>query len=776
MFKLPAKVVEGIKDYSNSLNEFLNSKINSARFTGIRVPWGIYSHRGGKVFMDRIRIPAGLITPAQLKAIAYVARTYGNGISHITTRQDIQVHGVKLDDTIKVIEYLKDYELSSRGGGGNTVRNITTCALSGICKEEVFDVRSHAIGVTEYLLSLDDSYSLPRKLKFAFSGCNKDCAGCLVNDAGLLAEIKDGKKGFKVFVGGGLGADPRIGKLLEDFIPEEDLGFCLSAIKKVFYKNGDRRNKHHNRIRFLIEDLGLDKFRKLYVEELKTLKESEYINLRKQDFSYPEFREEELPKVNEKKFQEFLKYNVYEQKQKGLVSVELRIPKGDILPEQLIALAELENDFKGIEFRTSQSQNIFICNVRKSKAGELFLKIKEILNNFLYPSTLLDVVCCKGALTCNLGLCNSPSLAEAVEKAMGEVSIEEAAFKKINIKINGCPNSCGHHPIGLIGLHGMVRRVSGRPAPFYKLLLGGRKELFQTRLAKDTGVLIPARNVPLFLRDFVKRIGQDINAQTDIYEYMEQKGEILAKEIIAKYSYVPSYEENRDFYVDWGKTEDFSLDGLGPGECGAGVLDMIEADLSDAKIALGDAEKSDYPIDKIKQALFFSARALLVVKGSDPRDEEKACVDFVEKFVKDGIAPEKFSDLTVFLAGLKNGLGPQERKNRFLYAEEFLETINSLYKSMDPALNFPKQKPAETKDHSQQEDSVLDLKGVRCPMNYVQAKLFLENISVGQVVELCLDEGEPIKNVPVSLKNDGQEILEIKKLDGFYKVRVKKLV
>lgn len=725
--------------------------------------------------MDRIRILAGLITPAQLKAIAYVARTYGNGISHITTRQDIQVHAVKLEDTVKIIEYLKDYELSSRGGGGNTIRNITTCALSGICKDEVFDVRSHAIGLTEYLLSLDDSYSLPRKLKFAFSGCAKDCAGCLVNDAGLLAEIKDGKRGFKVFVGGGLGADPRIGKLLEDFIPEEDLGFCLSAIKKVFYKNGDRRNKHHNRIRFLIEDLGFDKFRKLYVDELKTLKESEYINLRKLDFSYPEFSEEELPKVNDKEFQEFLKYNVYEQKQRGLVSVELRIPRGDILPEQLIALAGLENEFKGIEFRISQSQNIFICNVRKSKAFELFLKIKKILNNFLYPSTLLDVVCCKGALTCNLGLCNSPALTEAVEKVFEDSSIEGAAFKRINIKINGCPNSCGHHPIGLIGLHGMVRRVSGRAAPFYKLFLGGRKELFQTRLAKDTQVLIPGRNVPLFLRDFVKRIGQDINEETDIYKYIDQKGLILAKEVIAKYSYVPSYEENRDFYIDWGKTEDFSLDGLGPGECGAGVLDMIEADLSDAKIALGVAEKSDYPIDKIKQALFFAARALLIVKGTDPRDEEKACSAFIEKFVKDGIAPEKFSDLAGFLATLNDGLEIQERKNKFLYTKEFLETINGLYKSMDPALNFPKQ-TAETKVQAQQESSVLDLKGVRCPMNYVQAKLFLENISVGQIVELCLDEGEPVKNVPVSLKNDGQEILEIKKLDGFYKVKVKKLV
>lgn len=775
MFKLPNKILEGIKDYKNSLEEFLKGGINFARFTGIRVPWGIYSHRGGKVFMNRIRIPAGLIAPAQLKAIAYVAKTFGNGISHITTRQDIQVHAVKLEDTVKVIEYLKDYDLSPRGGGGNTVRNITSCVLSGVCKDELFEVRNYAVSLSEHLLGLDDSYNLPRKLKISFSGCEKDCAGCLVNDIGLLAEVKEGKPGFKVFAGGGLGAEPRVGKLLEEFIPEEELGYCVSAVKKVFYKNGDRRNKHHNRLRFLIEDFGFDKFKKLYQDELMALKESEYINLRKIEFKYPESKEEESPQVKEEEFREFLKYSVKAQKQSGLVTIELRIPKGDILPEELEGLADLEKEFGAIEFRTSQSQNFFLCNIRKSQAHQAFLKIKKILKNFLYPSTLLDVVCCKGALTCNLGLCNSPGLTEEVEKVLKGRFTGRAAFKKIDIKINGCQNSCGQHPIGLIGLHGMVRRVSGRPVPFYKMLLGGRKALLNTRLAKDSGILIPARNVPSFLRDFIDRINKDIGENTDIYKYIDEKGKNLADEIISKYSYVPAYQEDRSFYIDWGKTEDFSLEGLGPGECGAGVLDMIDADLSDARIALDKAKTGNYSMQEIRQAVFFSARSLLVVKGSDPRDGDKACVDFAEKFVKEKIAPDKFSELPQFYASLKDDLAPGEKENKFLYAKEFFDTVGSLYKAMDPAFNFPKQKPSETKE-PEEKVSILDLKGVRCPMNYVQAKLYLENINAGEIVELCLDEGEPIQNVPASLKNDGQEILEIKKLDGFYKVKVKKLV
>ncbi|MBI3991113.1 MAG: nitrite/sulfite reductase, partial [Candidatus Omnitrophica bacterium] len=714
MFKLPDNIIEGIKEYKNSLGEFLDGKINYSRFTAIRVPWGIYSHRGREAYMSRIRIPAGLISPDQLKAIAHVASTYGNGISHITTRQDIQVHGIKIEDTIKVIEYLKDYGLSPRGGGGNTVRNITACSRSGICENGILNVRNYAVSLSEYLLSLDDSYNLPRKFKIAFSGCGKDCAGCLVNDVGLLAEENGGEKGFKVFAGGGMGKESRVGRLLEEFIPEGELGYCVLALKNVFYKNGDRRNKHHNRLRFLIEDIGFDKFKKLYDDELKAIKESEYINLRKIELSYPEFSEEPYPDVKDEEFQGFLKYNVKAQKQNGLASIELRIPRGDILPDKLRALADLGKEFKGIEFRTSQRQNILLCNIRKSEVHQAFLKVKKILDGFLYPKTLLDIVCCKGALTCNLGLCNSPGLTEEVERALNGHFTGSPVFKKLNIKINGCQNSCGQHPIGLIGLHGIVRKVSARSVPFYKLLLGGRRSLLDTRLAKDTGILIPARNAPLFLKDFIGRINNDIDKDTDIYKYIDDEGLNLAKEASVKYSYVPSYEENRDFYIDWGKSEDFSLEGLGPGECGAGVLDMIDADLTDADIALDKAKSNDYSIQDIKQALFLSARALLVVKGSDPRDGQKACFDFAEKFVKEGIAPDKFLGLVEFFAGLKEGLTLKEKEDRFLYVKEFFETVKGIYKSMDPGFNFPKQKPVDTKEQ-EEKVSFLDLKGVRCP-------------------------------------------------------------
>ncbi|MEK6727497.1 MAG: sulfurtransferase TusA family protein [Candidatus Omnitrophota bacterium] len=775
MFKLPKEVIDSIKDYRAALDDYLAGRTSYARFSGVRVPWGNYSHRGGKVFMSRIRIPAGVVDTEGLRAIAYAAEKFGNGKAHLTTRQDIQLHEVKLEDTIKVIEYLKVYNLSPRGGGSNTVRNITACVRSGVCKEEVFDVRANAIALTEYLLSRDTSFNLPRKFKVGFSGCSADCAGCLANDVGLLAQVKEGKKGFKVYAGGGLGAESRLGRLLEDFIPEEELGYCVEALKNTYYKNGDRRNKHHNRLRFLIGDIGFDKFRALYEEELKALKENEHIVLRKIEFSYPKSEKEGFPQVEDKEYNDFLKYSIYPQRQIGLVTAELRIPAGDIAADKLAALADLEKDFKQIEFGTSINQNIFLCNIREADVYKLFLALQKILNCFLYPSTLLDVVCCKGALTCNLGLCNSPGLTEEIEKVIKENFIGKAVFKKINIRINGCPNSCGRHPLGLISLHGIARRVLGRPVPFYKLLLGGRAGLENTRLAKDTGILIPAKNVPLFLKDFVEKINSRINENADIYEFIEKSGESLAKETADKYLYIPSYTENKDFYIDWGKQEEFSFDGLGPGECGVGVLDMIQADLTDAKIALDKAKADNYSIAKIKQALFLSARALLVVKGSDPKDPESACVDFVKKFVQEDIAPQKYSDLAKVYASAKEGLSQKEKEEKLNYAKEFLDEINKLYKSMDSSLNFPKQKKEETAE-VKKENILLDLKGTLCPMNYVKAKLFLENLNVGDMLDILLDEGEPINNVPKSLQIDGQEIIKTEKLNGFYKVTVKKKI
>jgi len=771
VFQLPEEVKKSMENYKRSLEEAQEDRVSSARFRGVRVPWGIYSHRGGKVYMARIRIPAGVVNPLQLKALADVSQRFADGILHITTRQDIQIHNVHIKDTLKVMQYLKEYNLSSRGGGGNTVRNIIACPLSGVCKEELFDVRRYAIALTEYLLRQDTSFTLPRKLKISFSGCPKDCAGCLVNDLGLLAQYQGEKKGFRVFVGGGMGANSRIGKLLEEFISEEDLGYCVAAVKNVFYRMGDRRNKRHNRLRFFIEDMGLGQFKKVYRKEFQELREKEYMVLRKIDFLEQEETDGEIPPIDNEEYNEFLRYNVSSQKQKGFVSVELRIPRGDISAERLAALAQLEKDFSRIEFRTSLNQNLFICWVKSEDLYKLFLKLKDILSDFLYPQTLLDVVACKGALTCNLGLCNSPGLAEEIEDMVKKEFLKKKVFRTLGIRLNGCPNSCAQHPIGKLSFYGMVRRVDNRPVPFYKFLLGGRKEAELTRLAEEIGI-VPAKNVPHFLRDFLERVDERIGESEDVYDFLRVYGKSIAQQVLEHYSYVPSYLENRDFYIDWGKTEEFSLAGLGPGECGAGVLDLIEADLSEARLALERAEKEFFSLPDIKKTLFFSARALLAVKGKDPKNEREAFSDFKEKFIKEGIASSVYANIQEVFKSMDEKTSPGQRRDEFSYASKFLEHINELYKSMDSTFNFPKKEKSSERDEIPRK--ILDLKGTPCPINYVKVKLVLEKLNQGDTLEVLLDEGEPMDNVPKSLENDGHQVLKIEKQDGFYRVVVKK--
>lgn len=784
MFKLPIQIKEGISDYDRSIKDFIAGKLTWARFAGTRVPWGNYSHRGGKIFMARIRIPAGVLKPEQLKALAYCAKNYGNGVLHITTRQDIQLHEVKIENIIKIHQYLKDYELSSRGGGGNTVRNITVCPLSGICCDEVFDTGEEVVSLTEYLLGIEASYNLPRKFKISFSGCSLDCAGALLNDVGLVSVKKQEIPGYRVYVGGGMGAKPALGALLEDFILRQDLGYAVRAIENTFYKYGDRKNKHHNRLRFLLQDIGLEKFKEYYRDELKNVKENELIVLRKNSLGtgldkplsgtgpYRDLSPHTSGSVPPKDadFEKFLQYNNFGQKQKGFALVKLRIPRGDLAAEDAVKLADLGNEFKQIEFRASQQQNLYAANIPEQDLSKFYQRIKTILNDFLYPQTLLDVVACKGSLTCNLGLCNSPGLAKEIETFIARDFLDTKVFDKLDLKINGCPNACGRHPTGLVAFHGVARKVGDRPVPLYRLLLGGRIGSEKTRLAKDTGILIPAKNVPGFLKDFLKQIEAEINERTDLSQYILEKGELIARKISEKYSYVPSYQENRDIYIDWGKETEFSLEGLGPGECGAGVLDMIDSDLIEAKIALEEAEKKNFSPAFIRKAIFLSARALLVVKGADPKNEDEAIINFIEKFVREGIASDKYRSLKEVFAGIQEKLPPEEGKEKFLYAKGLYEHINQLYKLMDSSFNFPKLQETE----KEKALNFLDLKGTPCPINYVKAKLFLENFKIGDIIEILLDAGEPIENVPKSLEADGHKILKIEKLDGFYKVVVKK--
>ncbi len=790
MFKLPQEIKDDIEHYAKDLRGYLAGEISAAKFRPLRVPRGMYGQRKEKLFMVRVRIVAGKAYVHQLEKMAGVARRYGKGILHVTTRQDIQIHHVKIEDTIKAVRELSEAELSPRGGGGNTVRNIMNCPLSGICQKEVFDTSAYCAALTGYLLKNSRNYNLPRKFKIIFDGCSRCCALSRVNDLGFVAVKNNGAEGFKVFCGGGMGFQSMTGFCIEELIRPDEVVHISEAVLRVFDKYGERKNRHKARLRFLIERIGKDEFVKRYREELA--------RLRKENIKTPEliFDKDEPSKENAagrqgaalgEQFNKWREQNLFAHRQGGYYYANVRLELGDISSDTLEKLCGLLKRLNKEQIRTTNYQNMIIPYIREEEAADVYLGLKELGLDKGRAESFEDVVSCAGAETCNLGICNSRGLARRLEEMIREQGFNEIKeLSALNIKISGCPNSCGQHPVGKISFYGASRRSGNRSIPFYRMLLGGSAAADDPALAKECA-FVPAKNAPDLLWEFLKDYVAQKAPSEDFYGYLSRRGYRQAQELSKKYESFPSYEENKDYYFDWGKDEEFSLAGIGPGECGAGVLDMIEADIADAGYSLKEAQEYSAAgnLEKAAKGLYktlsFSSRCLLVTLGIEPKNDLEAFKYFKEKFVSLKIVSDTFSDITEKAWELSAGSPAKERLSElYEYALFLVNEVKEAYKNMDSAFKFsPKAPASQAVEPAPQENQTtlsLNLKGVRCPMNYVQAKLFLEDAKIGELVEICLDEGEPIQNVPVSLKNDGQEIIEIKKVDNYYKVLVKKLI
>ncbi|RKY10832.1 MAG: sulfite reductase, beta subunit (hemoprotein), partial [Planctomycetota bacterium] len=272
ILRIPDTVREDVLGYRGQVAKFLQGEIRPIAFKAYRVPMGIYEQRAEGRYMVRIRIGAGKVLPEQLERIAELDKTYGNGVLHVTTRQDIQIHEVAIENTPDVLEGLLDVGLSARGGGGNTVRNVTACARAGVCPKERFDVAPYSIATAEYLLQDRSSFNLPRKYKIVFSGCADDCAFASVADLGFFACRRDGKKGFAVYAGGGLGLNPAVAVQIEDFIEADKIFEVAEAVKRLFDKHGDRSNKHKARLRYVLARVGAEEFIRLYRQERDEIK------------------------------------------------------------------------------------------------------------------------------------------------------------------------------------------------------------------------------------------------------------------------------------------------------------------------------------------------------------------------------------------------------------------------------------------------------------------------------------------------------------------------
>jgi sulfite reductase (ferredoxin) len=779
--RLPDELAQDIEQHALDVDRFLKGELSASILKSRRVPRGIYEQRQNGTYMVRVRVPGGAISAAQTRALAGVASRYGSGTLHVTTRQDIQIHEVSIEQTPAIMRELFPAGLTSKGGGGNTVRNVTACPYAGICPAERFDVTPSVVAVTEHLIGLPGSYNLPRKYKIAFSGCGADCALAQVNDLGFIAHVKDGVPGFSVYAGGGMGAESRVGDRMEEWVPAGEVIRIAEAVRRLFDRLGDRRNRRRARLRFAVERVGADAFHKMLREVVQTVTgEGTPACELPVDFAQTTV---EPPWDYRALLTQAGDFSVLRQRQSEYVAVPLRLPLGQIHWKALEALAGIAERFSAEKMlRATQDQNLLLRFVRESDLGALHAELNGILEpDAVRHTALSSFITCTGAATCRLGLCLPHGAARACAEALAGATLAPATLQAVDIRINGCPNACGHHPIGTIGLFGAAQRVGERLAPAYRVLLGARRGEGRTRLGTFAGA-VPARALPAFLTDLLRDFQADRRPSEAFADYFDRKGMSHFQSVLARHTKTPDYADDPAFYRDWGKDEDFTLAGRGAGECGAGVFEVIAEDLSAAAKAMEQAETDTESGEALFRSLLATSRALLITRGLDSQDPDVILRSFEAHFVDTGLVDAGFRGLLARARGYREGW-LEALVGRSEEIGHLLDRVQQLYATMDAELRFHvheaapsvAQPTAPVSGVCEAATSEMDLRGVACPMNFVKAKLRLETLAVGATLGVLLDDGEPVQNVPASFRNEGHEVMDLRSTgNGHWRLVIRK--
>lgn len=788
-YKLPEGLGEKIDRLEELVEDFKKGEITSLQMKAQRVAFGVYEQREHDTYMTRIRCAAGCVTPVQLEKIAEISSAYGKGGVHLTTRQELQIHYVELDDLITVIRKLKDIGLASRGGGGNTVRNVIAQDDAGIDPDEIFDVTPYAISLTTRLVAEEDSWTLPRKFKIAFSGSSRDKGRATVADVGFIASEKNGVQGFKLYLAGGYGAKAQVAKLIYDFIPASEVYQVTKAAKNLFWKYGNRKNRHAARLRYLWNTLGEEEFKRRLEEEYEAVKNEKYPPLEIENITNEFSGEsivEEKPQ-DETDFELWTERFVNPQKQEDLFSVLIPVKLGFIEDEKLSGLAKLLKPFGENVIRATESQNFMLRNIPERYLPNIYNFLKSCWDGFNKPAVIDNIISCAGASTCQLGICLSRGCAAAVMRMMKKSALDLDKISDLNINISGCSNSCGHHPLADIGFFGKVGRQGEKMYPAYNIVAGAVIRDGETRYSEKMGE-VSARDLPGFLEEL---LGVYLSKKLEykrFEDYILTDGRKDIKNICEKYEDIPDFDEDKNYYFDWGADKFFSLAERGAGECSAGIFDLIEEDIGNIKKtieALSQAEDITQKSELLLGLVHYSARALLVTRGVEARTEKEAYDGFCEHFIETNLV-DKPLEAVIRLADKKDHAGLLKKEAD---AQALALRILLLYEHMDNSFKFNvpgengspeiqgkpsggQEKPREKPGYEPKVSK--DYRGVACPMNFVKTKMELAGLDVGDILEILLDDGEPIASVPGSVKEEGHKIIEQEKIEDHWKVVIEK--
>ncbi|RGX93595.1 hypothetical protein DXA63_09730 [Segatella copri] len=845
MYRIPS-TLNGDLDYTQSLiDQFKAGEIQAGQLKSNRVPMGIYEQRKNQHYMLRLRCAGGLVTPEQLAKIAFVGHQLSTSHLHVTTRQEIQIHNVDIEDAIPALKKLEKVGISSAGGGGNTVRNMMVDDRSGLTADEEFDVYPYVEELTSRLIAEKDSFTMPRKYKVAIDTSVATANYSYIADLGLQARIKDGQRGFRVLIAGSAASNAHTGWEVFDFLPEKDLYRAAKALKNWFHKYGNRRNRHKARMRYVFYKYGTEEAKRLYLEEFEELKKDGSIDFEAPALPLEHHKPNFPPLKAPTDFETWKRRYAHKQTnaeglKENLWYAYIPLRHGNNSTDFFAEVAEYLGNYGNDVIRFTKKEQIQVRNIPEEYLTNIYAFFKKLgVYQIDYPVVVTNLTCCTGADTCRLGICLPKGAIDGIAKQLLNSNLNLDAIPDFELRMNGCTNICALATWGDLGFSGRVGRVGDDPYPAYTIWLPvkGKHEIDLQQ------GYIAAKKIPAFVEDYLRDVIAEQANYADYYDYVAKRGVNIVKDLIAKYKEVAPYSEEPDTFFDFGDDEKFSLIKYGKAECSAGLFDIIEIDQDtirekrkEVEQLLSDGKQNTGKIEKLLHDIVFSEnRMLLVTRGLDPRTDEDVYQGFEKEFIAVGIIPQKFKVLT---DKARNNESLIEQKSLI---DELADLLNDLYQNMDDSLQFKlpavqsptdftdntdsKEKSAGQKNRSEDEDKSVssvksvgqrnrsedeeksvssvksvgqkntseneqktsagepeaispdvkkDFRGVMCPMNFVKTKIALTPMQSGQILEILLDDGAPIENVPGSVKNEGHTILFTEKVENYWKVLIKK--
>lgn len=823
MYRIPS-TLNGDLDYTQSLiDQFKAGEIQAGQLKSNRVPMGIYEQRKNQHYMLRLRCAGGLVTPEQLAKIAFVGHQLSTSHLHVTTRQEIQIHNVDIEDAIPALKKLGKVGISSAGGGGNTVRNMMVDDRSGLTADEEFDVYPYVEELTSRLIAEKDSFTMPRKYKVAIDTSVATANYSYIADLGLQARIKDGQRGFRVLIAGSAASNAHTGWEVFDFLPEKDLYRAAKALKNWFHKYGNRRNRHKARMRYVFYKYGTEEAKRLYLEEFEELKKDGSIDFEAPALPLEHHKPNFPPLKAPTDFETWKRRYAHKQTnaeglKENLWYAYIPLRHGNNSTDFFAEVAEYLGNYGNDVIRFTKKEQIQVRNIPEEYLTNIYAFFKKLgVYQIDYPVVVTNLTCCTGADTCRLGICLPKGAIDGIAKQLLNSNLNLDAIPDFELRMNGCTNICALATWGDLGFSGRVGRVGDDPYPAYTIWLPvkGKHEIDLQQ------GYIAAKKIPAFVEDYLRDVIAEQANYADYYDYVAKRGVNIVKELIAKYKEVAPYSEEPDTFFDFGDDEKFSLIKYGKAECSAGLFDIIEIDQDtirekrkEVELLMGnipqgvptdlqsDGKQATSKIEKLLHDIVFSEnRMLLVTRGLDPRTDEDVYNGFEKEFIAAGIIPQKFKVLT---DKARNNESLIEQKPLI---DELVDLLNDLYQNMDDSLQFklPAEKtpveqvakeknaeekapaeqvseekaPAEKASAAEETETIVpdvkkDFRGVMCPMNFVKTKIALTPMQSGQILEILLDDGAPIENVPGSVKNEGHTILSTEKVENYWKVLIKK--